>query len=103
MGMSGRVPASVGGAAKAALLGLVGDALAAGWTLGRVCGALEIDRSRVWRWNERRVGGRLNDRAPGGQPDPRDLGLGARRGLGAVRRVGRHRPLAPKARPPRVL
>ncbi len=66
--MSGPIPARVDGAAKAALLGLVDDAVSAGWTLGRVCGVLEIDRSRVWRWNRRRAAGRLDDRAPGGSP-----------------------------------
>lgn len=66
--MSGPVPARVGGAAKAALLGLVDDAVGAGWTLGRACAALEIDRSRVWRWQQRRAAGRLDDSAPGGRP-----------------------------------
>ena len=66
--MSGPVPSRAGGAAEAALLGLVGGAVDAGWTLGRVCGALGIDRSRVRRWQQRRAGGRLDDARPGGNP-----------------------------------
>jgi len=66
--MSGPVPARVGGAAKAALLVLAGGAVGAGWTLGRVCAVMEIDRSRVWRWRQRRAAGRLDDIAPGGSP-----------------------------------
>ena len=66
--MSGPVPARVGGAAKAALLGLVDDAVDAGWTLGRACAVLELDRGRLWRWRQRRADGRLDYGRPGGSP-----------------------------------
>ena len=68
LGMSGPVPARAGGAAKAALPGLVGDAASAGWTLGRACAVLELDRGRLWRWRQRCAGGRLDDARPGGRP-----------------------------------
>ena len=66
--MSGPVPARVDGAAKASLLDLVDRAVDAGWTLGRVCAVMEIDRGRLWRWQQRRADGRLDDRVPGGNP-----------------------------------
>ena len=66
--MSGPVPARVDAAAKTALLGLVADAVAAGWPLSRICGLLELDRARVWRWKTRRLAGRLSDAQPGGNP-----------------------------------
>ncbi|MDE0216472.1 MAG: hypothetical protein OXN79_07855 [bacterium] len=66
--MSGPVPARVDGAAKAALLGLVDDAVGAGWTLGRACAVLELDRGLLWRWQQRRADGRLDDARPGGSP-----------------------------------
>lgn len=66
--MIGPVPARVSGADKAALLGLIDDALDSGWTLSRVCAVLEVDRARVWRWQHRRTAGRLDDAAPGGHP-----------------------------------
>ena len=40
--MSGPIPARVDGAAKAALLGLIDDAVRAGWSLTRACAALEL-------------------------------------------------------------
>ncbi len=43
-------------------------AIDAGWDLSRVCGVLEIDRQRVWRWQTRQVSGSLDDAAPGGRP-----------------------------------
>ena len=66
--MSGPVPVRVDGAAKASLLGLIDDATAAGWTLGRVCMVLGLDRRRAWRWQARRAVGRLDDARPGGRP-----------------------------------
>lgn len=42
--------------------------MTAGWSLARVCGVLEVDRRRVWRWHERAAAGTLADRAPGGHP-----------------------------------
>lgn len=66
--MSGPVPARVDGAAKAALLGLIDGALAAGWALERICGVLGLDRRRAWRWQARRATGTLEDGEPGGNP-----------------------------------
>ena len=63
----GPVPARVEGAAKAVLLGLIDDATAAGWSLGRVCMVLGVDRRRVWRWQARRAVGALDDARPGGR------------------------------------
>ena len=65
--MSGPVPARVDGAAKAVLLGLIDDAAAAGWTLGRACAVLGLDRRRAWRWQARRAAGTLDDARPGGR------------------------------------
>ena len=47
--MSGPVPARVDGAAKAVLLGVIDEAVVAGWSLARICGVLELDRQRAWR------------------------------------------------------
>lgn len=66
--MNGPIPTRVDSAVKAALLGLVEDAVAAGWTLSRVCGLLEVDRARLWRWKTRQQAGQLDDARPGGQP-----------------------------------
>jgi len=66
--MSGPVPARVDGAAKAVLLGVIDDAVSAGWSLTRICGVLELDRQRAWRWQHRRLVGRLDDDTPGGNP-----------------------------------
>jgi putative transposase len=66
--MSGPVPARVDGAAKAMLLEVIDDAVLAGWSLARICGVLELDRQRAWRWQQRRAAGRLDDAAPGGNP-----------------------------------
>jgi putative transposase len=49
-------------------LAIVAEAMAAGWSLARVCSTLEIDRRRVWRWQARRAAGTLDDDAPGGNP-----------------------------------
>ena len=66
--MSGPVPARVDGAAKAVLLDVIDRAVSAGWSLSRICGVLELDRQRAWRWQRRRRHGRLDDQAPGGNP-----------------------------------
>lgn len=66
--MNGPIPARVPGAVKEALLGLVDQAVDAGWTLERICGVLELDRRRAWRWQQRRQSGTLDDGTPGGNP-----------------------------------
>ena len=68
MGLSGRVPHRVDAATKAGLLGLLDDALDAGWTVRRVCHELELGEIRAHRWMARRALGRLADKAPGGSP-----------------------------------
>lgn len=68
MGLSGRVPGRVDAATKAGLLGLLDDALEAGWPLRRVCGQLELSERRAHRWIARRARGQLGDKAPGGSP-----------------------------------
>jgi transposase InsO family protein len=64
--LNGPIPTRVDSAVKAALLALIGDAVAAGWPLSRICGLLEIDRARAWRWKHRQVAGDLADAHPGG-------------------------------------
>lgn len=66
--MNGPIPTRVDAAVKAALLALAGDAIAAGWTLSRAAGLLEVDRARLWRWRARQLAGRLEDAKPGGNP-----------------------------------
>lgn len=66
--MNGPIPTRVDEAVKVRLLELVAAAMTAGWSLARVCGVLEVDRRRVWRWHERAAAGTLADRAPGGHP-----------------------------------
>ncbi|MGH3515447.1 MAG: DDE-type integrase/transposase/recombinase [Pseudonocardiaceae bacterium] len=66
--MSGPIPARVDSAAKVVLLGLIDDAINAGWALVRICGLLELDRARAWRWRHRQASGTLDDAAPGGHP-----------------------------------
>ena len=66
--MSGPIPARVDSAAKTILLDLIYGAVKAGWTIGRICGVLELDRQRVWRWRQRQSYDRLDDAAPGGHP-----------------------------------
>jgi hypothetical protein len=66
--MSGPVPARVDGTAKAVLLDVIDRAVSAGWSLSRICGVLELDRLRAWRWQQRRATGRLDDQPPGGNP-----------------------------------
>ncbi|MCY4494123.1 MAG: hypothetical protein OXB92_09740, partial [Acidimicrobiaceae bacterium] len=66
--MSGVVPTRVDGTAKAVLLGLIDDAVDAGWTHSRVCMVLGVDRRRAWRWTLRRAQGTLDDSRPVGHP-----------------------------------
>lgn len=68
MGLSGRVPHRVDAATKAALLGLLDDAVEGGWTLRRACHELELGEVRAHRWIARRAAGELADKAPGGSP-----------------------------------
>jgi putative transposase len=58
----------VDAATKAGLLGLLDEALDAGWTLRRSCHDLELPERRAHRWIARRARGRLADRAPGRSP-----------------------------------
>ena len=66
--MNGPIPTRVDAAVKAALLALISDAVTAGWPLSRICGLLELDRARAWRWQRRQLAGRLADARPGGRP-----------------------------------
>lgn len=68
MGLSGRVPHRVDAAAKAGLLGLLDDAVEAGWTVRRACHELELGEVRAHRWIARRALGQLVDKAAGGSP-----------------------------------
>lgn len=55
-------------AAKTVLLGVIDDAVKAGWSLTRICGVLELDRQRAWRWRHRHAQDRLEDLPGGGNP-----------------------------------
>jgi transposase InsO family protein len=67
--MNGPVPARVDGTVKTALLEIIDTAVDGGWTIGRACTVLGVDRQRVWRWHDRRRHGQsLDDRGPGGNP-----------------------------------
>lgn len=66
--MSGPVPARVDGTAKEVLLGLIDDAVGAGWSFSQACAVLELDRGRAWRWQQRRTAGLLDDARSGGTP-----------------------------------
>lgn len=66
--MSGPIPARVEEAAKARLLAIVDDAVERGWSTGRVCQVLGLERRRLWRWQARAADGTLADRPPGGNP-----------------------------------
>ena len=66
--MNGPIPARVSEPVKESLLALVDDAAQAGWATSRICGVLQIDRGRLYRWQQRRAAGTLADRAPGGNP-----------------------------------
>lgn len=66
--MSGPIPARVDAAAKLTLLDLIEAAAVSGWTLARVCGLLQLDRVRAYRWLARRAEGTLEDSPGGGNP-----------------------------------
>jgi putative transposase len=66
--LSGPIPARVDAAAKVGLLELIDQAVGNGWSMARVCGVLQLDRVRAYRWQSRRTEGALEDRAPGGNP-----------------------------------
>ncbi len=68
MGLSGRVPNRVDAATKEALLGLLDEALEAGWTQRQACRGLALPERRANRWLRRREAGRLPDAKPGGGP-----------------------------------
>jgi putative transposase len=62
----GGVPPRVAAATKHALLGLVDQAVAEGFTMQRACRVLQVTERRVRRWQARRVAGALQDRSAGG-------------------------------------
>jgi putative transposase len=62
----GGVPPRVAAATKHALLELVDQAVAEGFTMQRVCRVLQVTQRRVRRWQARRVAGALQDRSAGG-------------------------------------
>jgi transposase InsO family protein len=66
--LSGPIPERVDEAAKSKLLAIIDQAMAQGWSMGRICACLELDRRRVWRWQARAAVGALADRPPGGNP-----------------------------------
>jgi len=55
-------------ATKQQLLVMIDKAVAGGWEHRRVCGYLELDESRAWRWRRRRDADCLEDERPGGNP-----------------------------------
>ena len=65
MGLIGPVPPRVDADTKAELLAVVEEATAAGWTLARVCGVLQITPERIRAWRRRAELGQLADRRPG--------------------------------------
>jgi putative transposase len=68
LGLGGQVPRRVDAATKAQLLDLLGGALDAGWTMRGACQVLGLPQRRAYRWLDRRAGGQLADKAPGGSP-----------------------------------
>jgi putative transposase len=92
----------VDAATKASLLDLVDDAIEEGWSLRRACHQLDLAERRVHRWLTRRAGGRLVDQAPGGSPTHGLLAAEAEEILALFDEWG-DRPVAPQARPPRLL
>ena len=51
---------------KVAILEIVDQATAGGRSISRVCGLLELDRGRLWRWKQRTHTTGLNDCKRGG-------------------------------------
>ena len=103
LGLSGRVPHRVDAATKTALLGLLDDALDAGWTLRRACHELELGEVRAHRWIARRARGRLADKTPGGSPMHGLLDAEAAEILALFDEWGETDRVAPQAGPPRLL
>jgi putative transposase len=68
LGLSGRVPPRVDAATKAGLLGLVEQAVEAGWEFRGACRVLELGTVRAYRWLGRRTADELEDGRPGGSP-----------------------------------
>ncbi|MGH8825935.1 MAG: hypothetical protein ACRDVN_15870 [Jiangellaceae bacterium] len=67
MGLSaGPVPPRVEATVKAGLLDLLDHAAGHGWSARRACVLLGLEHARASRWAERRAGGDLDDRRPGG-------------------------------------
>jgi transposase InsO family protein len=64
--LSGPIPARVDEAAKTKLLEIINTAMESGWSMGRACQVLDLDRRRAWRWQARAAAGDLADRPPGG-------------------------------------
>jgi hypothetical protein len=62
----GGVPPRVAAATKQALLGLVDQAVAEGFTAQAACRVLQVGERRVNRWQARRAAGTLADRPAGG-------------------------------------
>ena len=92
---AGPVPARVDASVKAGLLDLVDHAAAR--TAGparRACALLGLDHGGRHRWAARRAAGRLEDRPPGGHPLHGLLDWERAAIVGAVRGLGRDRPLA---------
>jgi len=97
LGLSGQVPPRVDAATKAGLLDLLEQALKQGWTVRAVCQVLEVSELRVYRWLGRRAAGELADQAPGGSP------MHGLLDWEVAEITQRDRPLAPQARPPRLV
>ena len=53
-------------AVKRALLGLLGQATAAGWSFQKACRVLGVGERRARYWQARQAAGLLEDRRPGG-------------------------------------
>jgi putative transposase len=66
LGLIGGVPPRVVAATKAALLGLVDQAVAEGLSAPAACRVLQVTERRGNRWQARRVAGTLADRPAGG-------------------------------------
>lgn len=51
------MPSRVDAETKRQLLAVVDQACEQGWALQRICGVLELDTCRVWRWRRRAAAG----------------------------------------------